>query len=91
MRRIPVDFNTLTSAPVGVVKFHAIDPLAGESYEDLAIGEQVELYEDEATTALVVKATLTERWHELWLATPDPATWQDIPLAEERHAQRGSV
>ncbi len=59
MRRIPVDFNTLTSAPVGEVKFHAVAPLTGESYEDLVVGERVELFETEATTALAVQATIT--------------------------------
>lgn len=73
------------------MKFHVIDPVTRESYEDLAVGDQVELYEDEATTALVALATVTERWHELWLATPDPTTWQDVPLAEERHGRRGSA
>ena len=91
MRRIPVDFNTLTSAPVGVVKFHATDPVTGESYEDLAVGDQVELYEDEATTALVVQATVSERWHELWLAIPDTATWRDAPLGERQAIERGSA
>jgi hypothetical protein len=46
MRRIPVDFNTLTSAPVGEVKFYAVAPLTGESYEDLVVGERVELFTD---------------------------------------------
>lgn len=91
MRRIPVDFNTITSAPVGVVKFHAVSPLTGESYEDLVVGERVELYEEEATTALVVTATITERWHKLWLATPIPETWHDVPLAAEQQAQRESA
>jgi hypothetical protein len=59
MRRISVDFNTLTSAPVDVVNFHAVSPVTGESYEDLAVGDQAELYEDEETTAFEARRTAT--------------------------------
>lgn len=83
MRHILVDFNTLTSEPTGLAKFHVTDPVTGEP-RNLEIGERVQLYEPEAETTLQVEATIAEQWHDVWLALPDPSTWQDIRATEEQ-------
>lgn len=81
MRRIEVDFNTLNSAPIDMMKFHTVSPLDGTSYEDLQVGDQVELYEPEEETELRVRATISGRYEGLWLATPDFSTLEHAPLA----------
>lgn len=71
MKRIFVDFNTLTSAPVDIVKFR-------ERYTPpelhLREGERVVLYDCE----LEVEAVLHDRDGENWMATPIPGTWRDV-------------
>lgn len=71
MKRICVDFNTLTSAPVDIVKFR-------ERYSppdmDLCEGERVVLYDGE----LEVEAVLHDQDGENWMATPIPGTWRDV-------------
>jgi hypothetical protein len=68
MQRIYVDFNTLNSEPVDVVKLGqaGIDDLPR-----LHVGEQVTLYDEE----MEVEATVTyDPAHAMWLATPDWST-----------------
>ena len=81
MQRIHVDFNTLTSAPVGLVKY-----LQEDGQPPLQEGERVVLYDADG---LEVEATvvpfMTARGERVWLAAPDEATWRDtvpqeIPL-----------
>lgn len=73
LKRIFVDFNTLTSAPVGLVKY-----LQEDGQPPLEEGERVLLFDGEG---LEVEATIvpyTAPWgsHEL-LAAPDESTWRD--------------
>ncbi len=78
MKRIHVDFNTLTSAPEGLVKF----PADG-SMPPLEEGERVLLYDADG---LEVEATVVP-YVTAWgardlLAAPDPETWRDtVPQA----------
>jgi hypothetical protein len=73
MKRIHVDFNTLTSAPVGLVKY-----LQEDGQPPLQEGERVLLYDADG---LEVEATIvpyTTPWGEHdWLAAPDETTWRD--------------
>jgi hypothetical protein len=73
MQRIHVDFNTLTSAPVGLVKY-----LQEDGEPPLQEGERVLLYDADG---LEVEATIVPyitSWGEhVWLAEPDAATWRD--------------
>ena len=73
MLRIHVDFNTLTSAPVGLVKH-----LQEDGQPPLHEGERVMLFDADG---LEVEATIvpyTTAWGEdEWLAAPDEATWRD--------------
>lgn len=81
LKRIHVDFNTLTSAPVGFVKY-----LQEDGQPPLQDGERVVLYDADG---LEVEATIipfvTAQGEQVWLAAPDEATWRDtvppeIPL-----------
>lgn len=72
-KRIQVDFNTLTSAPVGLVKY-----LQEDGQPSLHEGERVLLFDADG---LEVEATIvpftTARGEQIWLAEPDAATWRD--------------
>lgn len=71
LRSIAVDFNTLNSAPVDLVKF------AAESCHErppLQPGEHVLLYDADG---LEVEATLLYQAQGWWLAAPDGDTWRD--------------
>lgn len=72
MQRIAVDFNTLNSAPEGLVKF----PQAGTP--PMHEGERVVLYDEELEVEATVVPIMTA-WGETELvAQPDPATWRDL-------------
>lgn len=73
-KRIHVDFNTLTSAPVGIVKLAAPGSWQEEELPPLADGERVTLFDADG---LEVEATVTQDNAGWWLATPDDATWRD--------------
>jgi hypothetical protein len=78
MQRIFVDFNTLTSAPIGLVKH-----LQEDGQPPLQEGERVVLYDADG---LEVEATIvpfvTVAGERVWLAAPDEATWRDtVPPA----------
>lgn len=78
-RRIGVDFNTLNSEPLDIVKFAADNP----DLPPLREGERVILYDEE----LEVEATLHyDAASVLWLATPDNTTWREVPQAASRRA-----
>src|SRR5689334_10589809 len=81
IERIHVAFNSLTSAPVGLVKY-----LQEDGRPPLREGERVVLYDADG---LEVEATVvpfvTTRGERVLLAAPDEATWRDtvpqeIPL-----------
>lgn len=81
MKRLFVDFNTLTSAPVGLVKY-----LQEEGEPPLQEGERVTLLDADG---LEVEASIvpfvTASGERVLLAKPDEATWRDtvppeIPL-----------
>lgn len=73
MKRIFVDFNTLTSAPEGVVKFRErfIPP-----DEHLRAGERVMLYDGEMEVEAILQHGVQDG--EMWMAVPIPSTWRDV-------------
>lgn len=83
MKRIVVDFNTLTSEPVGLVKLGQIGTPNADRLPSLHDSERVMLWEE----GLEVEATIVfdseGRW---WMAKPDEATWHDLPLSAETAA-----
>ncbi|HLZ23027.1 MAG TPA: hypothetical protein VKQ30_12980 [Ktedonobacterales bacterium] len=78
MKRIEVDFNTLTSEPVGLVKLGQEGTPNGDELPQLVEGERVLLWEP----GLEVEATVTydAAWR-YWMATPDEATWHHLPIS----------
>jgi hypothetical protein len=87
MKRIEVDFNTLTSEPVDLVKLGQAGTPNGDQLPPLRNGERVILWEPglEVEAAIIYDATA-----QYWMAKPDNATWRDIPLSteEEAHLKR---
>lgn len=88
MKRIRADFNTLTSAPIGVVKLAAPASWQEEELPPLNDGERVLLFDADG---LEVEATVMLDDAGWWLARPDDATWHDgvppelpLPPAEVR-------
>ena len=87
MKRIHVDCNTLTSAPVGLVKY-----LQEDGQPPLREGERVPLYDaDGLEVEAVVESFTTARGERVFVAAPDEATWRDtvpqgssLPPAEAR-------
>jgi hypothetical protein len=79
MKPIHVDFNTLTSEPVSLVKY-----LQEEGQPPLHEGERVVLYDADG---LEVDATIVPyitAWGEqVLLAAPDKATWRDTVPQEQ--------
>jgi len=80
MKRIHVDFNTLTSAPVGIVKLGQIGTRNGDRLPPLTEGERVILWEEGLEAEAIVHFYAEALF---WVATPDPATWRDLPLPPE--------
>lgn len=73
IKRIAVDFNTLTSAPVGLVKY-----LQEDGQPPLREGERVLLYDaDGLEVAATIMPFTTAKGEQVWLAEPDAATWHD--------------
>jgi hypothetical protein len=73
MKHIHVDFNTLTSAPVGLVKYLQEDgqPLLRE-------GERVVLYDaDGLEVEATVETYATAKGEQVFVAAPDETTWRD--------------
>jgi hypothetical protein len=77
LKRIEVDFNTLTSEPVGLVKL-APSTLKGDA---LLAGERVILWEPGLEVEGVI---LYDTATQSWLARPDETTWRDVPLESDR-------
>jgi len=87
VKRIHVDFNTLTSAPVGLVKY-----LQEDGQPPLREGERVLLYDaDGLEVEATIEPYVTAWGEQVWVAAPDEATWRDTvpqeippPAAEAR-------
>jgi hypothetical protein len=81
MNRLFVDFNTLTSAPVGMVKY-----MQEDGHPPPQRGERVSLYgADGLEVGAISMPFVTARGERVLLAEPDEATWRDtvppeIPL-----------
>jgi hypothetical protein len=76
MRRIEVDFNTLNSTPIGLVKI--ADPENVWTDSPLEQGERVLLVEPGLEAEGII--LLEDGWI---MARPDPTTYKDIPLSDE--------
>jgi hypothetical protein len=82
MKRIQVDFSTMTSEPIDRVKCGTREER--EEREELPRlglqeGERVLLFDGEG---LEGEATLTRTKTGAWMANPDPTTWRDtVPQA----------
>lgn len=72
MKRLLMDFNSLSSAPEDLAKFGHTDHLECP----LTPGERVQLYDDEFMVEAVV---LYDAEHDYWLAQPDWSTRQPTP------------
>jgi hypothetical protein len=78
MKRIHVDFNTLTSAPEGLVKY-----LQEDGQPPLQDGERVVLYDADGLEVEAIIVPFMTAWGEqMWLASPDEATWRDAAPPE---------
>jgi hypothetical protein len=84
MKRIEVDFNTLTSEPVGLVKLGQAGTPGGDDLPGLREGERVQLWEP----GLEVEATIVfDAAACYWMAKPDETTWRELPLPPELQAE----
>lgn len=73
MKRLRVDFNTLTSEPVGLVKY-----LQQDGQPSLREGEHVVLYDaDGLEVEATVEIYVTARGERVFVAVPDETTWHD--------------
>ena len=68
MQRVYVDFNTLTSAPVDVLKLGGVE---SDDLPPLCDGEQIIAYDSEFE---VTARVIFDREHAYWIAEPDWAT-----------------
>lgn len=73
LKRISVDFNTLDSEPVDLVKIYHDSPT------DLRAGERVILFDEEMQVEAVASY---DAGHHLWLAAPDWSTRRDLSPAQ---------
>ena len=80
MKRISVDFNTLTSEPVGLVKLGRIGTPNGNRLPPLAEGERILLWEEGLAVDAIVSFDGASNY---WVATPDTSTWRQLPLASD--------
>lgn len=77
IKRIEVDFNTLTSEPVGLVKLGRVDTPNGDALPSLHDRERVLLWEPGLEVEAIIVYDATARY---WMAKPDETTWRDVPL-----------
>jgi len=75
LKRIHVDFNTMISEPIDLVKLAAPGSWQERVLPPLTPSECVVLYDGDG---LEVDATIIYDADGWWLATPDPATWHDV-------------
>jgi hypothetical protein len=76
MKRIEIDFNTLNSEPVGLVKIAS--PRSKRTLPPFEQGERVLLVDSDLEAEGII--ILEDGWI---MARPDPATYRDIPVSEE--------
>jgi hypothetical protein len=82
MKRIQVDFNTIASEPIDVIKFGTRQEREELPRLGLQAGERVLLFDGEG---LEGEAILSRTGSDAWMADPDPATWRDTgPQASPR-------
>jgi len=79
MKRIAVDFNTLDSEPVDLVKIAEVGSERARELPALTDGERVILWEP----GLEVEAVIVLYEEQYWMARPDRSTWRDLPLSSE--------
>ena len=79
MKRIEVDFNTLTSEPVDLVKLAKVGTEAEYGLPPLCEGERVLLWEP----GLEAEGTIILYGGDYWMARPDVATYRHTPLPTE--------
>jgi hypothetical protein len=80
MKRLWVDFNTLSSAPVDLVKIAGPGSADEQTLPPLRQGERVLLYDADG---LEVEAIIIHDSAGWWLALPDASTWRDtIPASD---------
>lgn len=72
MPRIHVDFNTLNSEPIDLVK---LGQTGVDDLPPLTAGERVILYDEEMEVAATVQY---DKDHAFWLADPDWSTRKDL-------------
>ena len=84
IKRIAVDFNTLTSEPVGLVKLGQIGTPNADRLPSLRDGERVVLWEEGLEVEADIVFDVEGRY---WMAKPDEATWHDLPLSAETAAR----
>ncbi|MGH2515834.1 MAG: hypothetical protein ACRDHP_09275 [Ktedonobacterales bacterium] len=77
MKQISVDFNTMMSEPVDIVKLGQVGTPNGDRLPSLQDGERVILYDEEMQVEAIVSFNATNRY---WLASPDWCTRVDLPL-----------
>lgn len=80
MKRLWVDFNTLSSAPVDLVKIAAPGSADEQTLPALRQGERVLLYDADG---LEVEAIIIHDSAGWWLALPDTSTWRDTVPASD--------
>ena len=83
MRRIEVDFNTLTSEPINLVKIAEVGTDRERELLPMLDGERVILWEP----GLEAEAALVLYGGAYWMAQPDRSTWRDLPLSQEEEAE----
>lgn len=75
MQRLSVDFNTIDSEPVDLVKLGQIGTPNGDQLPPLSEGEHVILYDEE----MEVEATIEyDAEQHFWLASPDWTTRNNL-------------
>jgi hypothetical protein len=79
MKRIAVDFNTLDSEPIDLVKIAEVGSEHARELPALMDGERVVLWEP----GLEVEAVIVLYEGQYWMAQPDRSTWRDLPLSPE--------
>lgn len=77
MKKISVDFNTMMSEPVDVVKLGQVGTPNGDRLPPLQDGERVILYDEEMQVEAIVRFNAANRY---WLASPNWTTRVDLPL-----------
>ncbi len=78
MRQIMVDFNTLNSTPIDVLKLGVEGTPNGDRLSDAQPGERVQFYDDEILVEGTLKYDIVEG-RRFWLGYPEWSTRQQTP------------